>query len=406
MSTINTPRESTMQRIATALEGIEKKSSGGGSVGSSFKYSVIVDNGADGTADAVEYADDCVGFIPAIGSSMNDWDGLVKNYFRPCVIQPGASQPAYYLQHDNMTEKEDGSNAVLTGADGDVMVEVKKLYISFTKISNTSFKASLMNYREKSTDICVTKFGNTEYEFAYRGAYVGGAYGSDTNKMRSVSGVAPMANMIRSTARTRAKNVGNDYFQNPFQLLLLWQVMFLLLYKTRNSQAAIGNGYVGASAAVNTGGLNSQPFTYGVTSDSKHQMKFLGCEDFYGNVWEWVDGVVLNNGTYKTTFDDSKYNDTGDGFENSEASGLTNATDGGKYIKTVAGDNACGFLPKVTGAGSTTFFCDVTWVSDAVQVFAFGGSCNNGSNAGAFCSYLNSGASIASAYIGSRLCRK
>ena len=41
----------------------------GGDRGGKFKYSILVDNGADGTPGAIEYLDDCYGFTPMTMSS-------------------------------------------------------------------------------------------------------------------------------------------------------------------------------------------------------------------------------------------------------------------------------------------------------------------------------------------------
>ena len=56
--------------------------------------------------------------------------------------------------------------------------------------------------------------------------------------------------------------------------------MFLMIYKNRNGQVALGNGYTGASALGTTGTTASQSFCYGTTANSTTHMKFLGIEDF------------------------------------------------------------------------------------------------------------------------------
>ena len=62
--------------------------------------------------------------------------------------------------------------------------------------------------------------------------------------------------------------------------------MFLMIYKNRNGQTALGNGYTGASALGTTGTTASQSFCYGTTANSTTHMKFLGIEDFWGHVWQ------------------------------------------------------------------------------------------------------------------------
>ena len=91
---------------------------------------------------------------------------MYQEYFKPCVIQAGDGAPAYYLQKDDMSKKEDGFDAVTTGADGDVMIEVKKLYGKFLKSGN-QFKVSISNKKEDDTWFCFTDFGNGEQEDVY-----------------------------------------------------------------------------------------------------------------------------------------------------------------------------------------------------------------------------------------------
>lgn len=384
-----------------------KKGGPGGGSDEEFKYTVIVDNGTDSSPAAVEYTDDCFGFIEANGSDLGDWANtrLVQEYFRPCVIQPGDGAPAYYLQKNNRTLKEDGTPAVLTGADGDVMIEVKKLYGKFLSSGNR-LKISISNVKEDDTWFCFNDIAGVEKDVVYRGAYKAGVLAGATNVMRSVSGVVPLDNQTRATMRGYARARGTGYHQNNFYMLLLWQVMYLLLYRNRNSQTALGQGRTLSSntTASNTGWGNTRPFCWG-DQGGVNGVIFLGVEDFYGNVWEWVDGVCLVNKVYKLTRDPAKYNDTGDGYEISEASGLIGAANNDKYVTKVKGTNDLGFLPKASGGSSNTFWCDNVGVKDNVHIVRFGGLWFDAAKVGAFFWVMYDNASHFAAGIGSRLCR-
>lgn len=372
--------------------------------GGGFKYTIEVDNGTDGSPAAVTYYDDCSGFNPGKGSDMGDWGvtDLVKNYFRPCVIQPGATEPAYFLMQNNMTKKEDGSAANLTGTDGDVMIQVRKLYGKFTK-SGKTLRVSISNVKEDATWFCFNDIAGVEKDFLYVGAFEAGVASGAATVMRSISGVAPLVNITRDTARTYATNRGDGYHQNNPFMVFLWEVMFLMVYKTRASQEVLGKGRTGTSSAALTGLLADKPFCYG-NQDGVTGVKFLGRENFYGNVWEFVDGIVLTSGTYKLTRDPSKYNDTGEGYEISQAAGFSGSS--GQYVKEVQGTNDLGFLPKVTGGSEITFWCDCAWWAMAVQIALFGGGWDSAARAGAFCWVLTYAPSYSYSGIGSRLCRE
>ena len=88
---------------------------------------------------------------------------------------------------------------------------------------------------------------------------------------------------------------GYNQFNNPIMLLL--QDLYLLIFKDRDSQTALGRGYVdGNSDFINTGGTNGKGYIYGETT-GKIQMCFLGIEDLWGNKRQWVDGLV-SDGSY------------------------------------------------------------------------------------------------------------
>lgn len=384
----------------------------GGDVVSKFKFSMLVDNGADGTPGAIEYLDDCYGFTPMTMNNgvldEGDWAGSpLLDCFKPCVIDNDSDEPAYFLRKDDLTKKLDGTAATLTGADGDVMIQVSKLYGRVTKVGSKA-KISIMNFKEYDDCFCFNDIAGVENDYLYRGRYKAGkAPGDSSNVMRSISGVNPMVSMTRAIGRTRAAARGTGYHQNNPYLVFLWEFMFMLLFKTRQSQGALGKGRTGASAAEVCGWSNNKNWIWG-NQNGTDGVVFLGVEDFYGNVWEWVDGIVFNALTYKLTRDPSRYNDTGNNYEISAPSGLT-AVNNSKYVTQLQFTNDLGCLPAnsgLTGSGSNTFFCDYLWVAESVQVVHFGGSWSSGVSAGTFCWRLYDGAGDTGANIGSRLCRK
>lgn len=375
-----------------------------------FKYSIVIDNGDDMNPGAIEYADDCVGFLPGKFQSLGDWENtaLIKEYFRPCVIAPNDNVPKYYLNHNNMTLKEDGASAVITGADGDVMIEVKKLYIKFL-VSGTKTKISLANYKVDDDYICCNNVGGVEKDVVYRGAFKAGVASGANTVMRSIANVEPLTNITRGEGRMYARNRGAAYCQNDIYLLFLWQIMYLFVYKNRNSQKYLGNGYSSTSntGAKNTGWSASKPFCWG-NDGGKDGVKFLGVEDFYGNIWEWVDGIVYKNNTYKLTHDHSLYNDTGDGYEISTESGIKNTDNDNKYIVSMMHTKHAQFLPSASSSdgSATSFWCDKVWVKDGTQTVSFGGSWLTSDGAGAFCWGFDTSTSYSALAYGSRLCRE
>lgn len=365
-----------------------------------FLYAVKFDNGGDGIPSSYEYLEDCVGFTAASVSTMNSWEGKrILDKFKPCLIKPGAATPEYYLNKDNYNMRAEGAIAsILTGADGDVMIEVERMW--FKLVKNVDSTATLY-ISEVELDGYKSFIGNQDV--AYRGVYEASVSGG---VMRSISGVAPEVNNTRAAFRNYAKARGSEYSQNDYYLLRLWQCMYLLLYGTRDSQTAIGRGYSasGNTSAINTGTMNAKPFCWGDTGGSKG-MKFLGVENFYGNVEEFVDGLTIVDCVCKITEDPSKYDDVGTSYEIT-AGTVPSTIIHGSYIKEMQATNDAPFLPSVVGGSSATYFCDPLWARSGTKVAKFGGAWSGTGAVGAFSWLLISDVSSATSSHGSRLCRK
>lgn len=181
--------------------------------------------------------------------------------------------------------------------------------------------------------------------------------------------------------------------------MLLLQNLYLIAYKNLNSQQALGQGVCNANSKVNTGGTNTKGMVFG-SSNKTQQVCFLGVEDFYGNLWQIVDGMYCD-GSYNTkvTPDNKTFNDNGSGFKN--IGRFVSSYSSGKTSK-VAHSSEGGFFPKEFSGSDTTYYCDYGYV-DSGCFGASGGYCGNGADVGAFCLSMCWGASESSSYLGSRL---
>ncbi|MDD4533361.1 MAG: hypothetical protein PHC48_02670 [Prevotella sp.] len=367
-----------------------------------FIYTIKFDNGGDGIPSSFSYLDDCEGFTPMNGSDKNSWaDSKIFNHFRPCLIKPGMSAPEYYLNPDNYNQKENGTSSVLTGADGDVMIEVKQLYYKVEKLTSTSeIKLSVSSYQPDSLFKPFLKIAGAEQDVAYRGVYE--AY-TLSNQMRSISGFSPTVGQTRAVFRNKAAARGTGYSQNDYYLLFMWQCMYILLYGSRDSQTVLGKGRtaIDNATSIATGTMNDKPFCWGDQTGT-NGVKFLGVENFYGNVYEFVDGLTLVDYSYKITRDQSKYDDVGTSYETT----IPGAPVPSGFIKSMKGVEDGIFLPNETVGSETTYFCDNFYQNAGTRVAHFGGTWPDVGNAGAFLWALNGDASTSNAIIGSRLCRK
>lgn len=127
-------------------------------------------------------------------------------------------------------------------------------------------------------------------------------------------------------------------------------------------------------------------------------MKFLGIEDYWGNKYQWIDGLVTD-ASFNLLIGNSGFNDSGSGYT-TYPSGVSANTTG--YIDTVQGGNDKGFIIKGKSGSETTHYCDYGGLSSG-RVARFGGYLSDGSAAGFAPLRLSDDASLAHAFFGGRL---
>ena len=286
---------------------------------------------------------------------------------------------------------------------GDVMVKIPKFYFQRYREGNIEYLKIADKKKTGFTLHPLFNHGGVESDYAYVGAY------KTSSNNKSVTGASPTVSATRATFRSNAKSKGDGWSIIDIAAISAIQMLALVEFATNNAQAVIGRGYCDSnSASLKSGSCDSVPNLTGRPSgtDGKTGVVYRGIEDFWGNIWEWVDGVNFNGGTYYVCNDISSYaDDTATGYEQLSFTGATNWSS--SYITQEGlddGDNIHVMLPSAAGSGSeTTYQCDACWSSTGWRVFIHGGSWDDGSACGLFTAYLNSDSSSSSTGIGSRL---
>lgn len=144
--------------------------------------------------------------------------------------------------------------------------------------------------------------------------------------------------------------------------------------------------------------------------------RYRGVENPFGHIWQWTDGVNIevgasqdNGGTGLSKVfvchDPAKFQDSNyEGYSH-----VGNLDRAGGYIKEVIFGVGGEMLPKSTGGGSTTYFCDNHYTSipssgASLRGLLFGGAASGGAGAGLACAASDCAPSSAHTDIGSRLC--
>ena len=361
-------------------------------------YGVKIEIGISDPEAALTYIDDAEG----MSAGWDNWkDTVIFKDIKPCVLKDGVVQ--YYLNPDDYTKKEDGTASTLDSTTaGDVMVEIPKLGYKMTKDSSCHY--IWITDDPNADGYCYaahSKESEGDCDKIYIGAYLG--FVSSDEKLYSISDVVPTTDIdISSFCSYTTITRGDGYELFSFYPLTLLQCLYLLIFKNRDSQTALGQGYVGGSNGRYTGGTNSSGFMYGSTSTTS-RVKFLGLEDFWGNYSYWVDGIYCDSScNILTHYKNITEIESGANYQYSYPTG---ASDEGiyNYMSDIIGTNHGGFVIKAASGSDSTYYADYADLYPDAYA-CFGGDWNEESLAGIF--YLNISNAGGTGYISARLLYK
>ena len=230
------------------------------------------------------------------------------------------------------------------------------------------------------------------------------------NKLRSISGLAPMINKTRETEINYAKanNLTNDiiWYTEVYSDRMLIELLILLIGKSTDTQTIFGAGnnksYVSESnTGIKKSGIMDNKGLFWGNQDNVSGVKLFGMEHLWGNTWRAVAGWINDNGTQKIKMtygqnDGSAvngYNLDGTGYI-SVANSTPSGTWGG-YIDKMKISNI-GLFPVTTNGSSSTYYCDGFWFNNSqVNCALIGGSTVNKLSTGIFGYNLNAAVSDA-----------
>lgn len=363
------------------------------------KMTAIIDLSNSNPATCVTYADDAVGMTA--GDSA--WDEFFGHY--PVLLKNGVEVGK--LNPNNFDQFEDGTTAdISSGNAGDAMIAFPRRGLTITT-SGTKITISMTDDPDNADfEYNAHTRETTPKDVFYLGVYKGYVASS---KLRSLKGKAITANQTIGTFRTQAQANGDGYEQSGFYQLTFRQCMYILKYKNLNSQTTVGYGYVlsSHSAAIASGGTEAwgmdceliKSTNPSYMTDQNHHVKCFGLEDFWGNIWEWIDGLVSDSSRNVLTAN-SGFNDSGSGYTNNGNGGVS--ANIGNYMSKPQGSTKAGFVAKEVSGSETTYFCDYAGLY-ASCVAAFGGHWTDAASAGAFRLDVDDASSYSIAGIAARL---
>lgn len=241
------------------------------------------------------------------------------------------------------------------------------------------------------------------------------------DKLSSIAGTKPAGgdtqNLTRANTRLLARKRGSGWEQAYAATAAASQLLMLIEYASFNMQTAIGRGNTdqGSSAAniQYTGATVSLGNASGAVTNANgiQIISYRGEENFWGNIWTWVDGMNEENPDPFESGQAGTLHVADHGFaDNSKASPYKNTgihpIQGSGYVSAFGYSEEFDWLfIAVEYSGSDALpVGDYAWNNNpGWRVAQLGGYCTNGSSAGSFCWYLNGAASHRTWGIGGRL---
>lgn len=333
----------------------------------------------------------------------------IQSKLKRCVLD-GNGEVVYYLHPKNSTLKEDGTVADLTGGDGNVMVEVPLTYMKYTYTSG-SHTWEIQDYEEDGFEphpafVRAGEVKKYRYYPAYEGAVING-------KLMSVSGQYPTTNITRARFRAYARATGEKYHQLDWLLYEFMTLLAIIEYGTMNIQSALGQGrtaltggsWVGGSLIGITGlsnslGNSSGNYTFAgdagsLDADSSF-MSYRGCENLFGNIWKFADGINIKD--YVPYINDNPNTYADDIFSGDYVStGVTVSASSG-FGRQLGNSNKGFFVTSVSGGSVTVGTTDYFYIQPGNRIALVGRNAAHGLSAGPLSSTFTDVAS--SVYVG------
>jgi hypothetical protein len=326
----------------------------------------------------------------------------------------------------NSGYKEDGTN-------GQVMVEIPKFYYKVENDGNRRFyicESELDGFKIHPAFVS----NSVEYEKIYFSAFEGSVYDTSAtayllndqqiadftattgDKLSSIAGAKPASGLTQAltivNSRILAQNRGSRWHNQLFLPTCAVQLLYLVEYANFNTQSMIGSGVTAKASGTGNeseitgytsflGNASGRANVLGSGATGLNSVSYRGIENFWGNIYTWVDGYNVND----------RIGYVADhGFESGKVTSpytqvdWTNSLVNG-YVSDIGYTTTHDymFIATVASGGSTTYLTDNYYQSTGARVALFGGLWINSASAGGFLFALNDASSVSYRGVGARL---
>lgn len=288
--------------------------------------------------------------------------------------------------------------------DGNELVKIPKFWFKVTK-TGSAMTFQIANYAAEGFHVSPAHMdrgdGVGERDYVYVGRY------HCASDYKSKSGVTPIVNITRSTARTGCHALGNDYWQFDFAMFWTIRLLYLVEFADWDSQKVIGYGCSDGSYVATMGYTDAMPYHTGTMASSRTtyaaSTQYRYIEGIWDNVFDWCDGIRFSSSTIYTYLNPSTYSDSSGGTNTgtrSTSSGCISA-----FGVPSATDYEWALYPSsvVSGTSYSTYVADNCDYRSPGVVLYVGGYYDQYRSYGMFCLYGSNSSSFSNGIIGARL---
>ena len=373
-------------------------------------YGFAIDPNNSDPAAAVTYEDMAEGFTPGKMNftsgafeegSWTDQIFFMQNNHVYMVKSNGTLD--YQLNDSDYTQKADGSGSSAvsdTGYDGNAMVRFDTVWMyQYTgndgkyhcKFCNIKLDDNYHAYAHQRSDGSIM-------DYILLAAFEGSLTSS---KIRSLKGQSVMNTQAGASEITYATNNGTLWNTRTYAQRNLINMLLILVGKSLSCETVFGQGHTdggsAASSLLTTGTLSNKGRFFGTNTNAA--VKVFHLENWWGDQWERIAGLVTNGSTHPCVKMEPPYNTAGTGY--TDLGYAFGGTSGG-YQSEASMNAYGGLMPKTASGSSSTYYCDGLWFAASCYALV-GGSCSYGLLCGPFTLDLYVAVSYSDWYVGAAL---
>ena len=251
------------------------------------------------------------------------------------------------LSDTDSTKFADGSAADLTGAQGDVFMRLPVFYTQAIELVDDRWQIKFAFGGQPGPTW--KEWGGNDLIGVYETYY-------SSSKIYSRSGVTPSVNISQANFKTYARNRGTGFTLVKHKHQNIMAFLFYAFYGNTNAQAICGSGtssYPKTAGATNSLGMTDTTTTNG----NSMSINFFGLENWWGDLNEFEDNVIVNSSTWNITEDDGTTR---------QVTGFVGYNAWYYPHKLVIGDNLDTIMKPESSSGSTSVgYCDGQYFSPA-----------------------------------------